>query len=290
MSANKRQKRHRLDLSFSLDESAFLMFRTEYVSYEFVSRLNRLYDIRLTRASDLIFPPKGKLPAMACPLFTYYSPLECIYYFLIDNPRSVSTIDKSLAYYDKILVVVGDMASLTLDRIYADFSDFAARDISPLDLYELNKDSMRLDCIRNGVVAVDFFDFTKHDYELEDYQLALNSNKNTVVVTPKTQADTFDGYALPADVNQYNSMRARAMSPQSEENPFEIHSGRRVFVLDLESESNKPHFPITSMVFGSDRADLLQRRLKYMESLSKVSKDMLTSVEKQLTSNMVEVF
>lgn len=117
----KKQAPKVCDLEFSLDDTVFMMWNTNYVGFELANVLNKLYDFNLARTIDLEIESAELGTHVLCPLYEYYDSDAQLAFLLLNNPLPQGGIAPSLNTYDNLLLINGRDAREFLERISDDF-------------------------------------------------------------------------------------------------------------------------------------------------------------------------
>lgn len=109
------------DFAPSLDDIAFVLFRSSLPGYAFADSLNRLYDLDFHRIDDI------DIDGTPSPFYTHYDTTRHLHYFLVESKDTTICSPG-----DKLLLVKGENAPDMAQYISDDFSSPAKPD--PADL------------------------------------------------------------------------------------------------------------------------------------------------------------
>ncbi len=142
------------ELSLTFSDTAFLLWETQSPNYEFAEYINRLYNLALSRQSDLQLSD-----GTTCPFFLYYDELASLLYVLIDNPRSGIFAD--FANYDKIMLLNGRDA---FDQQQVIYDDYATHHFPPADddLLQWQHHELLL-AARQNIFSIHYFDYRQSE-------------------------------------------------------------------------------------------------------------------------------
>lgn len=128
----------KLDIEFDSDpfeDLAFLFFHSTDPNYAFADDLNHLYGLALTRVDDM------PLLNAAWPVYTYRNTLRQLNYYLIERPVASGNTAPFWGARHKMLLLQGDDATPTADRIYSDFNDLPTPP-DPADIHAVERHSI----------------------------------------------------------------------------------------------------------------------------------------------------
>lgn len=244
------------DLSFTLEDNAFVLFATRYDIIEFAVRLNHLYDLRLWREEDILLTSDSGFEP--CAFYSCMDSRRGLFFALIDNPyRNVAGF--SVTEYDKILVINGRDAFDMQMSIYEDCCTLAHRSVREGDYLGLQFEARRYNFVSEGIILTEYFDFRSmqlmQDCANGDGQFQLKGDDAPSVIYSRAGLD-------------YKQERARTMA---------LKNQHRALWNDEEA------VPRSSIVPGvGDNDRLSAKRRKYLLNMAKLSIGWLNRIELHL--------
>lgn len=140
------------DPSFGFDETAVVLLRTTWDNYQFVSELNTVYNIELSRVGEL---PVGEAEY---PCFSYYDDYRRQAYVVLERaPQGKS--DASFDYYEKMLLVRGRDAWIFQQRLFCDLTENTPEP-DPTD-WLAHDYWVKVSRLKSGVFGIDTFGFSR---------------------------------------------------------------------------------------------------------------------------------
>ena len=134
------------------DDLALLLFHTAAPNYSFVDDLNRLYGLSLARTEDM------ELDGTPWPVYLYHDTMRQLHYYLIERPLSSGNTAHYWGAGHKMLLLQGDDATPTADRIYSDFNDLPTPP-DPADIHAIERHSI-LEAFHSSFTPVSILDPT----------------------------------------------------------------------------------------------------------------------------------
>lgn len=170
------KERHRIDhfkesmteLSFTLEESAFVMLHTKAESSVFASMMNRLYGWHLCKLNrsdkshpDFTARDFDGVSNQLCPIYCYHNAMMHNLFVLLCNPSRDIGNTSSKCQYDKILIVQGNNAFAQQQQIYHDLTDLSHFDVDAANYKEVEHEELRYYVRKNLIVSGDYYDFSR---------------------------------------------------------------------------------------------------------------------------------
>jgi hypothetical protein len=254
-----------MELSFSLEESAFVMLHTSAPSHVFVSMLNHLYGWHLHRymrsdknRRDYNVQDFGGSSTQLCPLYLYSSAISHSLYILISNPTC--DIDASLKsnQYDKILILQGGDAFTKQEKIFHDLTDKSHYEVGNGDYLGCRREVLRYYMSTQLVNSGDYFDFSRcADTSTERNENIISAVDNTALNANKKIAKKSPAlYANAGLKEDYQKEKQSVYQMSLFDNPNDV--GSKVAGIHKQNE-----LPKTSMLddVPSGMVDMRHRQL-----------------------------
>jgi len=150
--SRKKPSRYLLDITFTFEDTAVLMFRTSYMNYQFVMELNKAYGLELSRFYDI------QLDNTEHPCFSYNDEYARLGYVMIDRSASGPS-DRVFEYYDKMLLVRGRDSWAFQKMIYNDIVE-GVPEPDDSDLLG-HRRWVLANSFKQGIFGVDTFGFSR---------------------------------------------------------------------------------------------------------------------------------
>ena len=147
-----------------LEDTAILMWSTHHAAYTFAFYLNRLYNLNLERKENVTF--KRKSGDISCPIYCRKDTVKRHTYILIDNSGVQPETKKSITFFDKTLLIMGDEAHNIARRIH---DETGAADESGSIIEDPYRDEMLKTFVNSGILESALFDFSNPDAPYTTY-------------------------------------------------------------------------------------------------------------------------
>lgn len=149
------------ELSFTLDESAFVVLNTSASYPVLVSMLNRLFrwHLSMLRTVHFMYCDFGGSRDSRCPVFMYNSVRCRSTYLLICDPAMGFDMGSVLDGYNALLIVAGADAFSKQMKIYDDLTDASERTCQEGDIRARKREELRRLVKKDLIVSCDYMSF-----------------------------------------------------------------------------------------------------------------------------------
>jgi len=147
----RKPSHHLIDPTFTFDDTAVLMFRTNYRNYQFIMELNKAYQLELARIEDI------DIDGTLYPCFSYYDEYSRLAYVMIERSMTDAS-DHVFEYYDKMLLVRGRDSWVFQKQIYTNAVENLPEP-EPADLLD-HRRWVLANQFKEGIFGVDTFSFS----------------------------------------------------------------------------------------------------------------------------------
>ncbi len=96
-----------LELSFEVHNTAIVLIKNDIESYCFVHYINNTVGLQLARDADFNFWNESTNEKLNYPIYVYFDEENDLLYIVIQIRKNTNTIDKTLDFYDKIMLING---------------------------------------------------------------------------------------------------------------------------------------------------------------------------------------
>lgn len=146
----KKQQRLLYDATFTHEDTAVLLFKTSYESYEFVWQFNNAYSLEVARVDDL------EIGGTHYSCFCHNDECARLVYVVIGCPKSGSQ-DAVFGYYDQMVLVRGVKAWEFQRDVYEEVAENGTE--PPACEYAAHRRWVLSNEFRQKMFSVDWFDF-----------------------------------------------------------------------------------------------------------------------------------
>lgn len=237
------------ELSFTLDESAFIVLNTSASFPVLVSMLNRLYRWHLTMLRTVHFQYRdfGGNRDSYCPVFMHSNTLSHCAYILICDPAMGYDMGQALDGYNAMLIIAGVDAFRQQMGIFDDFTDSSERRCDDGDLRSRNREELRRLIKNELIVSCDYMSFQHCEGSSKSVEQQI-TNFSVTSVSPKskvlyTKAGNVEVYNKEKKNNAYrHSLNLFDPVPDYALQPVHRHfSQPKTSILSLEELEGKRH-------------------------------------------------
>lgn len=253
-----------VELSLSIDESAFLPFRTPLPDYMFAAGLNQLYGLQLYRSRMADTPDLAEQGLLMRELFLYYDNESRLLYVLLDNTDSRYPLGQSFEYFDKVLIVIGENSYEQQQLLYEELSDTAHRHVESYDVRGQMHEELRYDFVVNNIVEANFFRFPCVQ-TMQDALLGIALKSEGGVGTRSKISDS-PVYGQPGYVEDFEKQQGRTRAANSY--PTDLPNVESSFLPGMGGGSRQQ-----------------AKRRHFVENLVADSQDILISIENFFSLN-----
>ncbi len=109
--------------SGSLDDLSFIGIKHDCESYRLVYRLNNTFKLSLSREIGFSYYKEDECKSYPFPMYMYVDKEYRLHYILIETKYDNILMDKSVEYYNSILLILGSEHSAFANRIIERYSE-----------------------------------------------------------------------------------------------------------------------------------------------------------------------